>query len=106
LQKLGLKEDQYILQHYYKPPEENYGFLGLSNRAGNLPEEISKIDIPEHGCNIPFYQLTVHWNGDILLCGHDWEKETNHGQRNEATCSRYLVLKSKKLWEFRQNVKG
>jgi radical SAM protein with 4Fe4S-binding SPASM domain len=103
--KAGLKEDQYILQHYYKPPEENYGFLGLSNRAGVLSEEISKMDTPEHGCNIPFYQLTVHWNGDILLCGHDWEKKQIMGNVMKQSVQD-IFLKSKKLWDFRRMLKN
>ena len=102
--KVGLKEEQYILQHYYKPPEENYGFLGLSNRAGNLPEEISKTETLNLGCNIPFYQITVHWNGDVLLCPHDWEKKQITGNVMKQSVQD-IFLKSKKLWEFRQVLK-
>lgn len=103
--KLGLKEGQYILQHYYKPPEENFGFLHLSNRAGSLPEEISKTETRESGCNVPFYQLSVHWNGDILLCSHDWEKEQIMGNVMEQSVQD-IWLKSKKLWEFRNTLKN
>ena len=102
--KVGLKEDQYILQHYYKSSEENYGLLALSNRAGNLPEEISKIETLNFGCNMPFYQLTIHWNGDVLLCGHDWEKGQITGNVIKQSVQD-IFLKSKKLWEFRQVLK-
>tara|TARA_B110000503_G_C7145088_1_gene412557 strand:+ start:1675 stop:2586 length:912 start_codon:yes stop_codon:yes gene_type:complete len=97
--KVGLKEENYILQHYYKPPEENYGFLYLSNRAGYLFNQ----KLPELGCNIPFYAMSVHWDGDVLLCSHDWEKKQIMGNIME-TSVQDIWLKSQKLWKFRQEL--
>tara|TARA_R110000772_G_scaffold114245_1_gene218632 strand:- start:147 stop:860 length:714 start_codon:yes stop_codon:yes gene_type:complete len=97
--KVGLNEENYILQHYYKPPEENYGFLYLSNRAGYLFNE----DLPALGCNIPFYAMSVHWDGDVLLCSHDWEKKQVMGNIME-TSVQDIWLKSQKLWQFRQKL--
>jgi radical SAM protein with 4Fe4S-binding SPASM domain len=102
--KVGLNSDKYILQHYYKPPEEDYGFLGLSNRAGNLPEEISKIETLKSGCNMPFYEMSIHWNGDVLLCSHDWEKKQIMGNVMKQSMQD-IWFNSKKLWEFRNKLK-
>lgn len=98
--KAGLSEENYILQHYYKPPEENYGFLHLSNRAGYLFKE----KLPQMGCNIPFYAMSIHWNGDVLLCSHDWEKKQIMGNVMKQSVQD-IWLESKKLWEFRNVVK-
>jgi len=97
--KVGLSEDNFILQHYYKPPEENYGFLYLSNRAGYLFNE----KLPALGCNIPFYAMSLHWDGDVLLCSHDWEKKQIMGNVME-TSVQDIWLKSQKLWQFRQEL--
>jgi len=98
--KVGLNEDHFILQHYYKPQSENYGFIHLSNRAGYMFES----DIPNAGCNIPFYGMSIHWDGDVLLCSHDWEKKQIMGNVMESSVQD-IWLKSKKLWEFRNMLK-
>lgn len=73
----GVGPDKFFLQHYYLPKEQNYGFVKLSNRAGMLYEE-------KHDgiCNIPFYALSVHWDGKVLLCSHDWHKSVIAGDLN------------------------
>lgn len=97
--RAGMKSDQYILQHYYKPPEENYGFIHLSNRAGYLFNE----KLPSVGCNIPFYAMSIHWDGDVLLCSHDWEKKQVMGNLfNQSVHD--VWMESRKLWEFRNQL--
>lgn len=96
---VGLSEDNFILQHYYKPPKENYGFLHLSNRAGYLFDQ----NLPTTGCNVPFYAMHIHWDGDVLLCSHDWEKKQVMGNVMEASVQD-IWLKSQKLWQFRQEL--
>lgn len=98
-EQVGMNKDQYILQHYYKPPEENYGFLYLSNRAGYLFDQ----ELPQLGCNIPFYAMSIHWDGDVLLCSHDWEKKQIMGNVGKQSIQD-IWLKSKKLWKFRQTL--
>ena len=91
--------DNYILQHYYKPPEEDYGFLHLSNRAGYLFHE----NLINDGCNIPFYAMSLHWNGDVLLCSHDWEKKQIMGNVMEKSIQD-IWLKSELLNRFRKEL--
>lgn len=98
--KVGILESNYILQHYYKPPEEQYGFLHLSNRAGYLfHEKLSQV-----GCNIPFYAMSVHYNGDVLLCSHDWEKKQVFGNVMNQDV-RDIWLDSLASWKFREVLK-
>ena len=96
---VGMSNNQYILQHYYKPEEEQFGFLHLSNRAGYLFSE--KLDL---GCNIPFYAMSLHYNGDVLLCSHDWEKKQIMGNVMDESVED-IWLKSQKLWSFRKVLK-
>lgn len=98
--KVGLKQNQYILQHYYKSSQENYGFLHLSNRAGYLFEESLK----ETGCNIPFYAASINLDGNVLLCSHDWEKKQIFGNVLE-TSLQDIWVKSQELWKFRMILK-
>lgn len=98
--KLGLTTDQYIFQHYYKTEDENYGFLKLSNRAGWLDGDT----IPVHGCNIPFYNISLHWNGDILLCSHDWEKKQVFDNIMNTPIEE-IWLRNVELWKFRETLK-
>ncbi len=95
----GVKHDQYILQKYYKSEEEQFGFLHLSNRAGYLFSE--KLDL---GCNVPFYAMSLHYNGDVLLCSHDWEKKQIMGNVMNDTVQN-IWLESQKLWSFRKALK-
>jgi radical SAM protein with 4Fe4S-binding SPASM domain len=97
--KIGLTSNNYILQHYYKPPEEEYGFLHLSNRSGYLFDQ----NLPQTGCNVPFYSMSIHWDGDVLLCSHDWEKKQIMGNIGD-THVKDIWLKSQKLWEFRSEL--
>lgn len=66
---LGIEKNKYFFHHYYKNKINNYGFIHLSNRAGKLFKETR-----EGGCNTPFYELNIDYNGNTLLCSHDWDK--------------------------------
>lgn len=65
-----------IRPHYYNG--EDYG-LNLSNRTG-------LVDVSEFGkeneelpakriCYYPFYAIKVDFNGDVILCPHEWIKD-------------------------------
>ncbi len=94
---LNLSESQFVLRRRYF--DENNGDYGIifSNRAGVI--EIDKFqdktndDIEQlplkRKCFYPFYQTLVDYNGDMILCPHDWGKG-------------YIVgnLSEKNLWEL------
>ena len=66
---------KYLLQHYYFGEEEDYGFSSLSNRAGYNFKETNC----QKSCNMPFYAMNIHYDGDVLLCCHDWKKSVSMG---------------------------
>ena len=92
----GLNNDQYFLQHYYLPAEQNYGFVHLSNRAGYMGSD--KYNAP---CNVPFYAMSVNHDGKVLLCSHDWKKSQVMGDLNTEDV--YDVwIHSKNLNKYRE----
>ena len=78
----GLTENQMILKRrYYDEANGDYGMI-ISNRTSLIdsnkfrPESESKvIELPlKRPCFYPFYQTVIDYNGDMLLCPHDWKK--------------------------------
>lgn len=81
--RLELSEDQMMLRRRYF---ENGSYnLTISNRVGLIDsnkfrapdEERVEIDsLPlKKRCFYPFYQIAIDYNGDVLLCAHDWSKD-------------------------------
>lgn len=95
----GIDSSQYFFQHYYKSEEEQFGFAGFSSRAGYLfkHETISK------PCNMPFYSILVDWNGDFLLCCHDWKKSVKLGNVTNSNIKK-VWLEHPELLKFRANL--
>ena len=91
IQESGFSNGQIILRRRYEQGD-NYG-MTISNRAGlvNSNQYRSKgdeiIDINtlplERRCYYPFYQMVVDYNGDVLMCAHDWRKEKILGNAKE-----------------------
>ena len=70
----------------------NYG-ITISNRVGLVDSneyrdenEEAIIDLPlKQPCYYPFYMILVDYNGDVLLCPHDWNKTLKFGNLEEKT---------------------
>jgi radical SAM protein with 4Fe4S-binding SPASM domain len=52
------------------------------------------------GCHVPFYQMSVLFNGDVLICSEDWNRTTVVG--NVTSQSLKEIWNSKKLNEIRR----
>jgi len=82
---LNLDKSQYIIRNRYMPEELDFG-MTLSNRAGNLKNADYKIqesnDYAHKSCSYPSYMFFVDYNGDVLMCSHDWSKEMILGNLN------------------------
>lgn len=64
--KLWLEQDEDLLQ---KVNEWNF-----NNRAGAVTNiEFSTSN--HNQCFLPFYRVTIDWNGDIILCCNDWYRQ-------------------------------
>lgn len=60
---------------------------GLTNRGGIF----HKVEPQKRECYIPFYKAMIDWNGDVLLCSKDW-------QRNEKGLGNINTTPFPELW--------
>jgi len=81
----GVKENGVILRRRYFE-NGNYG-ITISNRVGLVDsnefrdkneEAIHELPLKQP-CYYPFYMILVDYNGDVLLCPHDWSKNLKFG---------------------------
>jgi radical SAM protein with 4Fe4S-binding SPASM domain len=95
--ELNIDNNNYYFMHYYKPPEENYGFVHYSNRGGKLFNDTSYLN---RGCNSPSYAMQINWDGKVLLCSHDWTKSVICGDLNNQHLKN-IWLYSPKYQQYR-----
>lgn len=82
----GLNESQYIVRHRYYSENEDFG-ITLSNRSGlmdNAEFKIASLKEPlKKPCYIPSYTFFLDYQGDVLICPHDWGKKIILGNLNK-----------------------
>jgi len=85
---LGLEEKQFLIRKRYLPPEQDFG-LTLSNRGGMLENAKHSVKSLSKGLTRPCYLLSytffVDYNGDVLMCSHDWGKKNILGNLNKES---------------------
>ena len=73
-----LSPEQYIVRHRYYTEENDFG-ITLSNRSGlmqNAEFKIESLKEPlKKPCYIPSYTFFLDYQGDVLMCPHDWGKK-------------------------------
>ena len=76
--KADLSNNQYFIRHRYLPQSQDFG-ITLSNRSGmmentefKIPKLEKTLDAP---CYYPSYTFFLDYNGDVLMCPHDWGKK-------------------------------
>jgi radical SAM protein with 4Fe4S-binding SPASM domain len=83
-----LDKNQYVIRNRYLPPEDDYG-ITMSNRGGqmkNAGHSISSLKKSiKQPCYYPSYNLFIDYNGDVLMCCHDWGKKNILGNLNKNT---------------------
>ena len=88
----NLSSEQYIVRHRYYSEEQDFG-ITLSNRSGlmeNAEFKIKSLKEPlKKPCYIPSYTFFLDYQGDVLMCPHDWGKKVILGD-----------LKKKKLLDI------
>ena len=84
----GLTNKQVVIRHRYLPETQNFG-ITLNNRAGMMESASfpikSLIEPLEASCNYPHYTFFMDYQGDVLLCPHDWGKKLIVGNLNKQT---------------------
>ena len=84
--KANLSDHQYIVRDRYYTEEKDFG-ITLSNRAGlmqNAEFKIYNLKEPlKKPCYMPSYTFFMDYQGDVLICGHDWGKKIILGNLNK-----------------------
>ena len=82
---INLSSDQYIVRHRYLPEIDDFG-ITLSNRSGTMENaefKIAALKEPlKKPCYIPSYTFFLDYQGDVLICPHDWGKKIILGNLN------------------------
>ena len=82
----NLTEKQYIVRHRYYSEDQDFG-ITLSNRSGlmeNAEFKINTLKEPlKNPCYIPSYTFFLDYQGDVLMCPHDWGKKVILGDLNK-----------------------
>ena len=89
----------------------NYG-ITISNRVGLVDSneyrdesEEAIVELPlKQPCYYPFYMILVDYNGDVLLCPHDWNKTLKFG--NLKTKKLFDIWKAKALNGIRERLRN
>jgi len=101
-----LDSSQVILRRRYFE-DGNYG-ITISNRSGLINSnefrdeaEESIVQLPlKNKCYYPFYMILVDYNGDVLLCPHDWSKKLKFGNLRDKNI---LDIWKSKVWNKLRN---
>ena len=98
-----LEKEQFVIRHRYLPPEMDYG-ITMSNRAGMMKDAEVKINPLKESlklpCYYPSYTFFMDYNGDVLMCPHDWGKKKILGNLKEKN---FLEIWNSKLSNICRN---
>ena len=85
---IGLEEKQFLIRNRYLPEDQDFG-ITLSNRGGLLKNAEHSIKPLEKSlnrpCYYPSYTFFIDYNGDVLMCSHDWGKKNILGNLNQES---------------------
>ncbi len=94
-----LESHQFVIRNRYLPPEKDFGITisnrgGLMENAGHAIKSLTKsINEP---CYYPSYNFFIDYNGDVLMCSHDWGKKNILGNLNNDTIMNIWVSENAK----------
>lgn len=75
---VGLNESQYVVRKRYLPEDQDFG-ITINNRSGMLDGTeyiIPSLSEPlSEPCHYPHYTFFMDYQGDVLMCPHDWGKK-------------------------------
>ena len=81
----NLNQEQYIVRPRYYSESQDFG-ITLSNRSGLMENAKYKIEPLKESlkkpCYIPSYTFFLDYQGDVLMCPHDWGKKVILGSLN------------------------
>ncbi len=99
----NLDENQFVIRKRYLPPEKDYG-ITMSNRGGLMENAVHSISSLKKSikepCYYPSYNFFIDYNGDVLMCSHDWGKKNILGNLNNDTILNIWMSENAKKSRF------
>ena len=84
----NLDKDQFVIRNRYLPPDKDYG-ITMSNRGGLMENAVHSVKPLSKSstdpCYYPSYSFFIDYNGDVLVCTHDWGKKFVIGNCNQKS---------------------
>lgn len=76
----NVSKDKYVFRSHWKNEDTTYNLI-LNNRGGTIKSSITGIiqQPLKQQCYYPFSRAMVDYNGDLLLCTHDWSRNYSVG---------------------------
>lgn len=75
-----IDKSKYKYRAHYS--QADYG-LNINNRGGSITwlglDEESVNELKGQPCHYPFYKMFVDWDGEVIFCANDWQKERKVG---------------------------
>ena len=68
-------------------------------------DEQSVEELEGKPCHYPFYKMFVDWNGDVIFCSNDWQKEIKVGNMTKQTLEEVWLGKKLNI-ERKRLIKG
>ena len=105
MSELKINKKKYVIRKRYYGEDKDFG-MTLSNRAGMLENAEFKINPLKKSlnlkCTYPSYTFFIDYNGDVLMCSHDWGKKMVMGNINKNSIEE--IWNSKKFNFARQKL--
>ena len=103
----NLSQEQFIVRHRYYSEDKDFG-ITLSNRSGLMEKAKYKIESLKEPlkrkCFIPSYTFFLDYQGDVLMCPHDWGKKVILGNLcNEKFLDIWFSKRSMKIRKLLNN---
>ena len=85
--RANIPQEKFKIRHRYLTENEDFG-ITLSNRSGmmeNAEYKIPSLKEPlKKPCYYPHYLFFMDYQGDVILCPHDWGKKFMVGNMNKS----------------------
>lgn len=87
-----------IVRDHYDDGTDKFEELNFNNRGGTLWKLKESLKRP---CYIPSYKVIIDWNGDVVLCAHNWINKKIFGNIHNESISKIWMSKEFTLFRMK-----
>jgi radical SAM protein with 4Fe4S-binding SPASM domain len=99
LKELASQYSSVRIRLHHDDNTDRFKEYGFNNRGGTLWKLSAPVPRP---CYVSAYRAVFDWNGDLLLCDHDWSKHARFGNINHQPLK--ALWYDKKFLEYRKSL--